>query len=502
MFVRRTATARGKAEQADESADQAKEDCDIAQATAKQFAPDFKHPGFDRIGLREKYRQKIYDAHVVAPAPQESEKILDGKSIPNHIPPKHSQLPQTSQVPGVPSRRPSTQFPKPMQSMQDSRIPNNTKFSADNRVGPPYDPYSNVQTQDSWASANTQPGGQENQKIYTQNEQMGAYGSSAPGGGQLPAAPPYRLNKQDSIQHQQNMDQSGQQFTNQGRRLSAAMRPALNQNRQQPASQEWNQQPQGPVRRQSVLGQPTYNVPENTYVDGRNEFRTGTVHSESTLGAQAMAADPQGYRQSMEQGYRQNMDQGYRQGPDQQMYRQATTDSQGYRQPSQMEQDMANGAREMRPPGARPSIDYFDHYKRPPSRDSSVDRYGRRSRQPSVEAAPPSSGSRAGSVAPQPAPAASSRPPSRAATPAGNGHLASGRGSISRAGSREPQPFEESLLRQRNLGQDISPSPYQPKRTESLYVAPNPAPPPPAPRAGGGGGGGGRKVRLLLTIIL
>lgn len=492
----RTATARGKAEQADESADQAKEDCDIAQATAKQFAPDFKHPGFDRIGLREKYRQKMYDAQVVAPAPQESEKILDGKSIPNHIPPKHSQLPQTSQVPSMPSRRPSTQFPKPMQSMQDSRIPNNTKFNADNRIGPPYDPYSNAQTQDSWASANAQPGVQDYQKPYSQNEQMGAYGSSVPGGAQLPAAP-YRLNRQDSSQHQQSMDQSGQQFTNQGRRLSAAMRPTLNQIRQQPAQQEWNQ-PQGPVRRQSVLGQPTYTAPESTYVDTQNEYRTGTVHSESTLERQARAADPQGYRQAMEQqSYRQPIDQGYRQVPDQ-VYRQAT-DSQGFRQPSQMEQDMANGAREMRPPGARPSIDYFDHYKRPPSRDSSVDRYGRRSRQPSVEAVAPSSGSRAGSVAPQPAPAVSSRPPSRAATPAGNGHLASGRGSISRASSREPQPFEESLLRQRNLGQDISPSPYQPKRTESLYVAQNPLPPPPVPRGGGGGGGGGggRKVRLF-----
>lgn len=500
LIVYRTATARGKAEQADESADQAKEDCDIAQATAKQFAPDFKHPGFDRIGLREKYRQKIYDAQVVAPAPQESEKVLDGKSIPNHIPPKHSQLP-TSQVPNVPSRRPSTQFPKPMQSMQDSRIlNNNTKFNADNRIGPPYDPYSNAQTQDSWASANAQPSVQDYQKPYSQNEQMSGYGPPGPAGGQLPAAPPYRLNRQDSIQHQQSMDQSGQQFTNQGRRLSAAMRPTLNQNRQQPP-QEWNQ-PQGPVRRQSVLGQPTYNAPENTYVDGRNEFRTGTVHSESTLERQAMAADPQGYRQAMEQqGYRQPNDQGYRQVPDQQMYRQATTDSQGFRQPSQMEQEMSNGAREMRPPGARPSIDYFDHYKRPPSRDSSVDRYGRRSRQPSVEAGAPSSGSRAGSVAPQPAPAASSRPQSRAATPAGNGHLASGRGSISRAGSREPQPFEESLLRQRNLGQDISPSPYQPKRTESLYVAPNPTPPPPISRGGGGGGGGGgRKVRLHNNI--
>jgi len=43
--VRRTATARGKAELADIAADHAREDSDIARATAKQFAPDFQQPG-------------------------------------------------------------------------------------------------------------------------------------------------------------------------------------------------------------------------------------------------------------------------------------------------------------------------------------------------------------------------------------------------------------------------------------------------------------------------
>lgn len=50
------------------------------------------------------------------------------------------------------------------------------------------------------------------------------------------------------------------------------------------------------------------------------------------------------------------------------------------------------------------------------------------------------------------------------------------------------QPFEDVILRQRTLGQDIVPSPGQPKRTESLFV--------PAKQmvnfaSGGGGGGGG-----------
>lgn len=130
--------------------------------------------------------------------------------------------------------------------------------------------------------------------------------------------------------------------------------------------------------------------------------------------------------------------------------------------------------------------DHFDHYKRPPSRDSSVDRYSRAasrlagSRQPSVDkplppAAPAATGdsnrsSRAGSMA-------------RAPTPAGNG-AAVGAGQPvymvpSTPASPQP-PFEDIILRKRGLGQDIVPSPLgQPKRTESLYVAPARAPPPP-----------------------
>lgn len=38
------------------------------------------------------------------------------------------------------------------------------------------------------------------------------------------------------------------------------------------------------------------------------------------------------------------------------------------------------------------------------------------------------------------------------------------------------QPFEDVLLRQRTLGQDIIPSPREPKRTESLYTPQKPMP--------------------------
>ncbi|CAL4065767.1 unnamed protein product, partial [Meganyctiphanes norvegica] len=49
IAISRTATARGKAEQADISAVHAREDSDIARIYAKQFAPDFHQPGVDSI---------------------------------------------------------------------------------------------------------------------------------------------------------------------------------------------------------------------------------------------------------------------------------------------------------------------------------------------------------------------------------------------------------------------------------------------------------------------
>lgn len=496
----RTATARGKAEQADEAADQAKEDCDIAQTTAKQFAPDFKHPGFDRIGLREKYRQKVYEQQVnPIPPTQETEKIMDSKSIPNHIPPMHSHIPQMNKVPNaVSSRRPSTQYHNTGQSM-DQRYPNNPNYITDDRnVNPPYDQFYKT-NQDSWTGPGSLQSQTQNQKLYSNNPPSGYMPENQP-----PHSP--------YLTQQQALD-SNQQYANQNRRFSSSIRPSTTQR----PSQDWNAPP-GISRRQSILAQPTNDPQSETYMDSsmaayrRNELRTGTVHSEGALDRQAQNVDTQGYQQSMSsqvnrqpmdtQMHRQGAEQqmyrqtsvnqpGYRQTPDKQLYRQQAMDQHSYQPPAATDQDIMNGDRDLRQQGPRPSIDYFDHYKRPPSRDSSVDRYGRRSRQPSVEAVPPSGGSRAGSVAPQPI--TTSRPPSRAATPAGNGHLASGRGSISRASSREHQPFEDSLLRKRNLGQEISPSPYQPKRTESLYVAQNSTPPPPAPT---GGGGGGRKVSI------
>lgn len=159
--------------------------------------------------------------------------------------------------------------------------------------------------------------------------------------------------------------------------------------------------------------------------------------------------------------------------------------------------------------------DHFDHYKRPPSRDNSVDRYSR-------AASRLSGGSRQSSVEKQPQQLPSAAADKPYGGGSGFGAGAGGAGpkptnSFATAAAQHPPPFEEIILRQRNLGQEIVPSPVgQPKRTESLYVNPNVARKETKPKvstaasmawgrsnSGGGGGGGGggrggiRKPRLL-----
>lgn len=82
----------------------------------------------------------------------------------------------------------------------------------------------------------------------------------------------------------------------------------------------------------------------------------------------------------------------------------------------------------------------------------------------------------------------STRAPSaiRSSTPLNGSVVGSGAATPTYAASTSSQ-FEGALLRNRSLGQDILPSPGQPKRTESLYVTPGRG----STASGAGGGGGG-----------
>lgn len=51
-----------------------------------------------------------------------------------------------------------------------------------------------------------------------------------------------------------------------------------------------------------------------------------------------------------------------------------------------------------------------------------------------------------------------------------NGSVMTGNTTKNNPGPLQVPPFEDIILRKRGLGQDIVPSPNQPKRTESLFV--------------------------------
>lgn len=97
----------------------------------------------------------------------------------------------------------------------------------------------------------------------------------------------------------------------------------------------------------------------------------------------------------------------------------------------------------------------------------------------------------------------STRAPSviRSGTPLNGSVVGSGTATPTYAASTSGQ-FEGALLKNRNLGQDILPSPGQPKRTESLYVTPARNSNVSSGGSGGGVvGGGASKVSLLRIII-
>lgn len=89
IAVSRTATARSKGEMADSIADHAKSDSEVAVATAREFAPDFKPSvldRFERIRVRDRYRSPPeLNTHSTKPPLIHAATI--GGGTPNHHPP-------------------------------------------------------------------------------------------------------------------------------------------------------------------------------------------------------------------------------------------------------------------------------------------------------------------------------------------------------------------------------------------------------------------------------
>ncbi|XP_066156195.1 junctophilin-1 isoform X1 [Euwallacea fornicatus] len=400
IAISRTATARGKAEQADGSAAQARIDSEIAETVAKQYAPDFKQPGLERLKRQMKYREKNLELSF-------DQKEADAANALNQIP---------NQAPN--------QMPNRVNSEISNQIPN--------KINKP-----NVGNQIPNQMGNSTQAYQMNQQQPTtyQQPQQGN---------------PYSMQNSYPQQPQQNSYQSQQ-----AKPFASMNNPGLN-----------NPGINNPVITNPGIGNPYGNASSHLNEFGP-QIPNANQNSGSAVGNKNASNDL---------------------GVPLHNPRNSIT---GENVPN------ANSIRRMsrRVSGERPylgsigqqsSIDHFDHYKRPPSRDSSVDRYSRAtgrlsnsmtgSRQPSVDRT---------SAARLETPDRTLRAPSAARgttpTPSGVNNSAMKNGSVPTgvlsgqstspvAQNNSAPPFEDVILRKRGLGQDIIPSPNQPKRTESLFI--------------------------------
>lgn len=426
IAVSRTSTARGKAEMADSVADHAKIDSEVAVATAREFAPDFKPSvleRFERIRSRDRFRPPtdIDPTHKTT---------ASGINSPNHqidsrqydASPQKPPIRRTSMLQKQASMDYTT-----MTNMHNTQSINISPYSTSNKqsqIQPyQYSPVTNYSnTQSNYGNSNQSPNQMPNQ---TSNSMYNTNYSSH--------------TQQPQLTKQQSSEQDYGEYSGQSQHTGdyGSYQHQFNQNQS-----NYNNLTSMDLSQQQDMYQ--RNQQQNVQIDMRRNSRQQNENSRPMLG-------------SIHQS----------------------------------------------------SIDHFDHYKRAPSRDSSVDRYTRAtsrlgggSRQPSIDrnigvsnttTDTPDRGVRAGSAF-------------RTTTPVttGNGAVLTGTGasrsatpvyqmsSVQAVFSNPNQPFEDVLLRQRTLGQDIIPSPREPKRTESLYLPPKPT----AALGGGVGGGGGGKTKL------
>lgn len=472
IAVSRAATARGKADMADNVADHAKVDSEVAVATAREFAPDFKPSvldRFDRIRDRERFRPMQPDS--VLPAPPIAPTPI--KSALAH-PPQH---PQQHLMP-PPSR--------------------NT--------------YNNNPQSDGGGGGGGTPLKQTQFAVQPQLSQQQSSSTAA----QLRRTSMV-MNKQDSFDYAPQMNH----------------KPAMS----------------GPLNNQQQA------MPNPNYVPPHQAQQPHMMAGADPYGAQSMykPADPAMFSNEQFNAAQQRANNIYysslNNGGGPAVYNNGIDPNQmsapQFGDPPQSQQNNAAAPAASSAQPANASIDHFDHYKRVPSRDSSMDRYARAasrmgaagSRQPSMDRHGPGAGALNNATAQpmkEPTPEKRQRSDSavrqsisgglmgatataglgafsggiRGGTPTatgGNGKrasISSLRGGASASPSHAAvysspnQPFEDVLLRQRTLGQDIIPSPREPKRTESLYLPPKPLIGNGAVK-GVGGGGGGKQLKVF-----
>lgn len=384
IAVSRTATARSKGEMADSVADHARVDSEIAVATAREFAPDFKPSvldRFERLRVRERYRAMNdpppVAAHKAVLASQNST-----NTTPNHMPSDNRTQASTDSTPQKQASFPQMQASLRRQSMLQKQasidyplganigtLPQHTlhPILASPQLQPPHamksysDQYgnygnqepsnlSNYNTPNQNYSAYNQPNTQQfnnNSSNYMGN--VPQMQSKYPANNMMQMQPPYGGASTTSDAHLQYGQQTGPSQYN--------THMPMNQINQMGQINQMNQQ--------GGYQNSTYG---NQHIDGTQDYQAQGVHSQF----------------------------GNQQYPNQNQLNYDQTDNlQDAPGPSNLRRNSRPVNESSRPhigsSFSQSSIDHFDHYKRPPSRDSSIDRYARAasrlggSRQPSID---------------------------------------------------------------------------------------------------------------------
>ncbi|XP_055905208.1 junctophilin-1 isoform X2 [Eupeodes corollae] len=512
IAISRTATASAKAQNADIAAEQARIDCEQAVAMAREFAPDFKPTvleRFEKLRFRERY--KLMSSDMVEPNRPSGSSNNPQVGNQNEV---VRSAPNSASSQQASNKQPLSAFQQQQQNSTNGRRPSQL---------------ANQQSEDCPVPSS----------MYSQ---------------QMPVSPQTDLSALVSQQHIRGV--GGLHPTNQvhvgGVSNMSHSNPQMN-----PAYQYQQQQPPGI---QHSPGDTVGNMNKSNYAEAQQLNNLQQQQQMMQLQLQQQHQQQQQLYNQQQQQQSQLSQQQQKQQQQQfemqhQQQQQMSAQQSNVQQQQQYRQDNSSsttapgGSGSMirrngssRPPmlgqtNQQSSIDHFDHYKRPPSRDSSVDRYARAasrmsggygSRQASVDRG--TGGNAPGTSTPTDTAATSNEPArpragsvfrgatpgpgQRSATPTntGNGTVPTGSGRLSLTGTpsmqrrstpvKEPQfstpnqPFEDVLLRQRTLGQDIIPSPSQPKRTESLYVPPKPATPiGGGGKAAGGASGGNKKLK-------
>lgn len=519
IAVSRTATARGKGEMADSIADNARVDSEIAVATAREFAPDFKPSvldRFERIRVRERYRSPPeLSSHSTKP-----------------------QLTHAATIGGTPNHH---SIDNRGQHSNDTTPQKQTTFSQ-----PSIRRSSLLQKQ-----ASVDYSSMSNTNIYTQQPQQnhpgmqsGVYGNSMHSN--LPATS--AANSPTSPYHyssHSNADPSGYNSPSQLYSDTSQM----NQNNSYNYTTNIQRPQQQQLPHQIPVGNLSQQMPFGQQLQ-QQQLAYGGYNNTNNQPNQLNQSYPNynvGPNYQLDQNYSQQQQKSYDINEStlqqhQQFHQQHAMSAPGNSNLRRNSRPVTEGSRpQMLGNFSQSSIDHYDHYKRPPSRDSSVDRYSRAagrlggSRQPSVdrtaiannqsittsqqqqqqpqEALPASPLDRQFESSGNNSTAFRNTTPARTPpTTTGNGSVMTGMGATRAATplyqlpSAQPiysspnQPFEDVLLRQRTLGQDIIPSPREPKRTESLYLPPKQLAPGGGAVGGAGGGKGKLKVRWIIFL--